>query len=94
MASPAALRIAEGHAWQKHVIEGNEFPGIATKEEFAELIDDIMTSSAERSKDLSRGRKAWWDSQTGTVVISDPANADAGTAFKPRNAGEYFDNLH
>jgi hypothetical protein len=94
MASREARRIASGHAWRKHVIERNEFPGIATQDEFAELIDGIMTSQALPTKELSRSRKAWWDSQTGCLVIADPNHPDAGTAFKPLNGECYFNSLH
>jgi hypothetical protein len=93
MPSREARKIAEGHAFEKHVTARNEFPGIITKEQFAEVVEDIMTSPASLSKDLSRGRKIWWDPKTGTVVIRDPANVDGGTVFKPRNSREYFDNL-
>ena len=69
--------IASGHAWRKHVIERNEFPGIATQDEFADFIDGIMTSQALPTKELSRSQEGWWDSQTGCLVIADPNHPDA-----------------
>lgn len=87
--SADAEQIAKGHAWSKHQ---GEFPEFSTKEEFAQHIDEIMTNPSD-SKTLARGRKAFWDDRTKTVVIRDPNSPDLGTAFKPTNGKAYFDNL-
>jgi filamentous hemagglutinin len=81
-------RIAAGHAFAKH---GREM-GFSTRDEMAAFIDRVIASpSASRS--LSRGRQAYWDDGSGTVVICDPATADGGTAFKPDRGRRYFEDL-
>jgi filamentous hemagglutinin len=52
-----------------------------------------MTDATSQTKDLSRGRKAWWNPEKGVVVITNPKSIDVGTAFRPRNGKEYFENL-
>jgi RHS repeat-associated protein len=89
MLSTDAQQIAKGHAWAKHK---GEFPEFSTEGEFAQHIDQIM-SKPSASKDLAGGRKAFWDDNTKTVVIRDPNSPDLGTAFRPKNGKEYFDNL-
>ena len=44
-------------------------------------------------KKLDRGRTAYWDNNTKTVVIVDPKSKDLGTAFVPKNGKAYFDGL-
>jgi filamentous hemagglutinin len=83
MPSSDAQQIANGHAWPKH---GGDFP------EFAQHIDQIMANPSA-SKSLARGRAAFWDDKTKTVVIRDPNSPDLGTAFKPSGGKAYFDNL-
>jgi hypothetical protein len=82
--------ISSGHAFDKHVIERGEFPGVATRREFAELIEDAVMNGESRV--LSRARTAYWSD--GTVVIRDPSTADGGTAFRPANGYDYFLGLH
>jgi hypothetical protein len=100
--TPAAISnaIANGHAWRKH---RNEFvagkaianlampgsPQVATIAEFKSLIQSVMASHTNKS--LSRRRKAYWGSPTGTIVIYDPVNADCGTAFRPNDGKLYYD---
>jgi len=87
--SDDAARIARGHAWGKH---GHEFPEFENADEFAEHIDSVVRKpTAERS--LSRGRHAYYDESTNTVVIKDPKNPDGGTAFRPGRGREYFEGL-
>ena len=82
--------ISSGHAFDKHVIERGEFPGVTTRREFAELIEDAVMNGESRV--LSRARTAYWSD--GTVVIRDPSTADGGTAFRPANGYDYFLGLH
>jgi filamentous hemagglutinin len=86
-----AEEIAGGHAFDKHVIELGEFPGVTTRSEFAAHIEQRL-SNAE-VKNLSNGRVAYWDNATQTVVIRNPHAVDGGTAFKPKQGRSYFDNL-
>ena len=89
MPSADAQQIAKGHAWSKHK---GEFPQFSTEAEFAQHIDRVMAIPSA-SKTLTKGRTAFWDDQTQTVVIRDPNSPDLGTAFKPKNGKVYFDNL-
>ncbi len=89
MPSADAQQIAKGHAWSKHK---GEFPEFSTEAEFAQHIDGIMTKPSSL-KNLSKGRKAFWDDKSKTIVIKDPKSPDLGTAFKPKNGKTYFDNL-
>jgi filamentous hemagglutinin len=69
-----------------------EFPEITTIDQFAEHIEKIMQHPSA-SKGLSRGREAFGDQSSGTVVIRDPNSPDLGTAFKPKHGRSYYDNL-
>jgi len=88
-----ATIIAGGHAYGKHAAEFASI-GVGTKEEYAKLIDHIMRiSTIDNVRSLVRGRTAYWDPKTGTVVIHDREAADKGTAFRPRDGRAYFDAL-
>ena len=91
-AAQLAAQIAAGHAFDKHVVAERQFPGITTRAEFAALLERIIAhpSAARR---LSHDRSAYWDEETGTVVITNPHDRDGGTAFRPRAGRAYFDNL-
>jgi hypothetical protein len=82
--------ISAGHAFDKHVIERGEFPGITTRDQFASLIKDAVINGESRT--LSAGRTAFWSD--GTVVIRDPSTADGGTTFRPADGHDYFLGLH
>jgi filamentous hemagglutinin len=88
--------IAEGHAFEKHVIKKGEFKGlgIKTPEEFAKHIDVVVArAKGPNVRQLSQGRTAYWDEPTGTVVISNPKDPDSGTAFRPSTGRKYFEGL-
>ncbi|MHC5797059.1 hypothetical protein ACVXZ4_12950 [Lacisediminihabitans sp. FW035] len=83
--------IAGGHAFDKHVVELGEFPGVANRSQFAGVIEDVVTNGEMRT--LSGGRTGYW--KNGTVVIRNPGAVDGGTAFRPRDGYDYFLNtLH
>ena len=82
--------ISGGHAFDKHVIERNEFPGVTTRGDFAGIIEDAVMNGESRV--LSGGRTAHWSD--GTVVIRNPGTPDGGTAFRPDNGYDYFLGLH
>jgi filamentous hemagglutinin len=90
--SIVAIRIAYGHAFEKHVLNQGQFPGVLTPEQFAREIQRILENPST-SKPLARGRTAYWEEVTGTVVICDPHTADGGTAFKPHTGRSYYENL-
>ncbi|MCB1434654.1 MAG: hypothetical protein KDK75_19665 [Alphaproteobacteria bacterium] len=88
-----ANQIAKGHAFAKHVVQAKEYGSlIKSKFAFGALIFRIMRNPSAY-KALKRGRKAFWDDKTSTVVIRDPSSKDLGTAFRPRSGKQYFDNL-
>jgi hypothetical protein len=92
-AAVAAALIANGHAFDKHVLDGNEFDSsITTPQQFSSLIQGIIVNPSA-VKQLSNGRSAYWDDASGVVVIQDPKSVDGGTAFKPLSGRKYFDNL-
>ena len=91
-----ASKIAKGHAFEKHLMNGKEFEqfGIRSQQQFADFVGGIMkNASGADVKQLSKGRTAYWDTKTGTAVIHDPMHVDAGTAFRPAAGREYFDKL-
>jgi RHS repeat-associated protein len=89
--SDDAARIAGGHAFSKHAKEFSSF-GIRTERDFARHIDDVMANPTA-TRTLERGRTAFWDQRTGTVVIRDPSSVDGGTAFIPTRGIDYFNGL-
>lgn len=80
--------IAGGHAYQKHVVDEGQFPGVDSPAKFAKVVEDVIFGGDH--KKLTDGRDAWWDGET--VVIANPNAADNGTCFKPGNRN-YFKNL-
>ena len=85
-----AEKIANGHAYDKHVIRKGEFPEVQNQEEFKDLVEGILNHPDE-VKDLERGRKAYWDNETGILVIDSPNDPDGGTAFRPPDGKDWFD---
>jgi hypothetical protein len=85
-----AEQIAAGHSYDKHVVEQNEFPWIRSREHFRDFIARIMKNPTEW-KPLEGGRSAYWDKETGTVVVRDPRHPDGGTAFRPDKGKRYYD---
>ena len=90
--SAIAIKIADGHAFEKHVRDEGQFPGILTQEQFAIEIQRTMDNPST-SKRLAHDRTAYWDDTAGTVVVCDPHTTDGGTAFKPRAGRSYYENL-
>jgi hypothetical protein len=95
-AGPLSASIAGGHAWAKHSSEyrGVNYNGgpVNNQAKFQLLVFNIITSGAVH-KPLARGRNAWWNQATGTVVIYDPRSADKGTAFRPTAGRSYYTGL-
>jgi hypothetical protein len=90
----AAEEISGGHAFQKHVIDRNEFPGW-TRSQFQSHIEGVLNDPSEIRYDLGNadlGRVGYWDRKTGTTVIRTPYTRDGGTAFKPTEGELWFWN--
>ena len=60
------------------------------KSAFAPIVSDVM-KNPDASKDLARGRKAYWKGDI--IVIYDPGSSDKGTCFKPTRGRPYYDDL-
>jgi filamentous hemagglutinin len=88
-----ADRISRGHAFRAHVIEGEDFPEIRTRGEFAEMIRTILTDPTSARRLLRDGREAIWSDVHRTVVIVDGLHEDGGTAFRPTRGRAYFQGL-
>jgi len=84
-ATSTAQKIGAGHASVKHA---GEFASGADLKAIAE--STILNGT---HKDLARGRSAYYDSGTNTVVLHDPSSGDLGTVFKPRDGQAYFAGL-
>lgn len=82
--------ISRGHAFDKHVIERREFPGVTTRRQFADTIEETVLNGEPRV--LGGRRTAYWDH--GMLVIRNPAAPDGGTAFRPTDGYDYFLGLH
>jgi hypothetical protein len=91
-AGSLAKRIASGHAFREHVMARGEYPGIASPDQFADLIDGVI-ANPDASRPLRHGRYAYWQQKTQTVVIVDPSHPDGGTAFRPAAGRAYYDRL-
>jgi filamentous hemagglutinin len=83
--------ISKGHAYGKHVLGEGQFDG-ATPGEFADIIQNVMENPSV-TRALSNGRTAYYDANSGLVVIVNPNASDFGTAFVPANPLQYFNGL-
>ncbi|AWW42162.1 hypothetical protein DN051_40150 [Streptomyces cadmiisoli] len=77
---------ADGHAFQKHVVEQGEFPGIRTRAQFADMIEGVILNGERRVR--SDGASAYW--RNGVIVIRNPRSRDGGTVFAPQEGYRYF----
>jgi RHS repeat-associated protein len=85
-----ATKIANGHAYDDHVVEKGEYPEITSRAQFRDLIYSILEGDVDTvDKPLDDGRYAYY-APDGTVVIVDPGHPDWGTAFRPKNPLAYF----
>jgi len=77
--------IAEGHAWEEH----GKFV-FNTQDEFAEAVEGVIHNADDVGAAVigAPGRTVYW-SESGMIVIVNPAAVDGGTAF----FGDYQDFL-
>ena len=76
-----AQKIANGHAYDKHI---GEFSELKTKGDLAEHVKKVMQDRKSIFKELKDGRSAYWHEETKTIVIRDPKHPDGGTVFKAK----------
>ena len=87
-----AQEISRGHAYQKHVVERQEFVGIvSSRAEFSVLVERILLNPSSE-KALKAGRHAYWHDETATVVILNRKKGES-TAFRPEKGRKFYDSL-
>lgn len=98
-----AERIANGHAFPKHALNGvsqqgkiirvrEDFPGwIRTRSQLKNHAETILSHPTE-VKTLQKGRVAYWHEPSSTIVIKNPKALDGGTIFQPIDGYQYFKN--
>ncbi len=86
-----AEEISGGHAFAKHVIKKNEFPGFS-RSQFEQHLRRILNNPSD-AKALLRGRTGYWDQLSGTVIVRDPSHIDGGTAFRADLGKLFFDEI-
>lgn len=52
----------------------------------------VMKNPTTKVRLLDRGRVAYWDQSTRSIVIRSPKAIDGGTTFVPKNGTQYFLN--
>lgn len=81
--------IPQGHAFEKHFLLRKEIPGVETREQLSEVIEEIL-----RNPDFVKmghdNRKAFWSNKYKAVVIYNPNVTDGSTIFKPDDGFEYI----
>jgi len=73
------------HAWDKHVVDGPDFPDVQAEEDLRELLEDVIENATEWGY-REDGAVYWYDDVTDTVVIKNPPGI-GGTTYRP-DAGD------
>jgi hypothetical protein len=96
--SAIASKIANGHAYDKHIHEFVEL-GITTKDGFSKHIENILNNPTE-VRALPEGRTAYYHKESQTVIVVNSTQPDGGTALIPTDpitgvpdALNYFTNV-
>jgi hypothetical protein len=87
-----ARAIAAGHSYEKHVVQEKLFPEVKKREEFADLIAQVLANPTHH-RELENDREAYYDRKSNTIVIYNPHARDRGTCFRPNAGLRYFKNL-
>lgn len=87
-----ARAIAEGHAYEKHVIEEKLFPEVKTRDDFIDVVGKVLANPTHH-RALENDREAFFDRKSNTIVIYNPHARDRGTCFRPRAGLDYYRNL-
>ena len=75
-----ARSIATGHALTKHLSEFSDL-GITTERQLINYVSKVIRNP-NLTKELERGRIAYYDTTDQTLVIFDPNSIDLGTSFR------------
>jgi hypothetical protein len=87
-----AKAIANGHAYEKHVVEEKLFPEVKSIDDFIELIANVLANPTHH-RQLENDREAYFDNKSNTIVIYNPHARDKGTCFRPRTGLKYYEGL-
>ncbi|QEU05347.1 hypothetical protein [Pseudomonas oryzihabitans] len=87
-----AEEVASGHAFQKHVVERQEFAdlGISTKSQFQSFVEGIVSNPAIERRQAVDGTVYYLDDSTKTIVIR--GQRGEATAFRPDKGGVGWEN--
>jgi hypothetical protein len=82
-----AEEVANGHAYVKHVVEGEEFAslGVRTKQQYKDFVEAIVSNPATEKRYAVDGTTFYLDKTSKTIVIRG-ARGEA-TAFRPDFGG-------
>uniref|UniRef100_UPI003527300E VENN motif pre-toxin domain-containing protein n=1 Tax=Xanthomonas sacchari TaxID=56458 RepID=UPI003527300E len=82
-----AEEVANGHAYQKHVVERGEFIdiGVTTKKQFQDFIENIVADPTIERRQAVDGTTYYLDYSTKTIVIR--GRRGEATAFRPDVGG-------
>jgi hypothetical protein len=83
--------IAGGHALGTLILDKDQYNSIyiRARAQCSRHIADIVNNTAPYWQ-LIRGRSAYWQESTGTVLIGSPQSGDGGTAISPTNGRTNF----
>lgn len=82
-----AEEVASGHAFQKHVVERQEFAdlGISTKSQFQSFVEGIVSNPAIERRQAVDGTVYYLDDSIKTIVVR--GQRSEATAFRPDKGG-------
>lgn len=65
------------------------------RDQLVQYVDNILNGNIAgiETRYLERGRVAYWDPNTGALVIEDPGTDHGGTVFTPTEGHSYFEDL-
>jgi filamentous hemagglutinin len=86
-----AARAIAAHAFQEHVIEKAEFPGVRSYQDFVAHIENAMLNATDSFTVEEDGRTFYWHGPSQTLVIRAPQEPHGGSAFKPDDGRSYYD---
>lgn len=75
------------HSFDKHVTQEGQYPGITTKQQYADMIEDVVLNGEARV--MKNGKTFYWKDDS--MVIRNPYAEGGGTMYKPD--GGYKDFL-
>lgn len=84
-----AASIANGHAFAKHAAQF----GVTTTGAFQSVVEDVLSDPTTQVRNLARGRSAFYNRTTNSLVIVDPRSPDSGTVYPAKGGMGYFNRL-